>query len=299
MNFLKGIILLIVATGVGIYLLSQAPRIFQGAPQERISLNQKISPPPAPSETVAPTKSNSSLSQEIPDYLIPSGFTREQLSPYFQKVQISSVRLFSYSGQPSQIQLYSSLSKDKKVNLTGWQIKTNNARLTIPQAVNLYEPSGGAPSEDIILSGDSRVNIYSNTSPLSKNLRLNKCIGYLSNNYIFIPSLPQNCPTISPSEISYLSGHCQSYILSLWGCKTPDDSFYDSLSTIKEGLACRQFLDTVNYNGCFQKHRFDSDFLSNEWWLWLGWGVQPVLDSQHDRLLLFDKDGLLVDEYTY
>jgi len=304
MNFLKGIVLLIVATGIGIYLLSQAPRFLQGSPQERISLNQKIFSPPAPNQTVPPSNfspssqslTNSSLSQEIPDYLIPSGFTRDQLSPYFGKIKISFV---SPNRFPFEIVLYSYLTKDEKINLAGWQIKTNNAKIIIPQAVNIYEPSGLSPSQDIIISENTKIIIYSNTNPFNRNLRLNKCTGYLNNKYIFNPPLPQNCPSISRSEISYLSGQCQSYILSLWGCKTPEDSFYNSLSTIKDGLACRQFLDTINYRGCFEKHYLDSDFLSNERRLWLGWGIQPVLDSLHDKLLLFDKQELLVDEYTY
>jgi len=301
-NFLKVILFLIVVAGIAIYFLAYHSEIFQSIPRENIfsPTPKYVAPSSAPTSiSPAPTSQKSTISSQeptIPNYLIPKDFTREQLSPYFNKVKISSVNTWNY---PIQIRLYSYLSNNEKVNITGWRIKSNNGQLIIPQAVNIYESSGLSPMTDIILSGSNSIVIYNNQNSLGKNLRLNKCLGYLQENYFFNPSLPQNCPSISHSEISYLSGKCQNYIQSLWGCKTPEKSFYDFLATIGDDLICRNFLDTINYQGCFEKHHLDSDFLSNEWWLWLNWGAQPILDKQHDRLLLFDKQGLLVDEYTY
>lgn len=254
--------------------------------------------PSSPSYSpIFPTESIPTISGEptIPDNLIPSGFTREQLSPYFKKVKISSAYASSWSAAPSQISLISSL-KGETINITGWKIKSNRREIIIPQAVDIYEPSGFWPQEDVVVSENSSVNIYSNKSPLNRNLRLNKCTGYLEESYDFNPSLPQNCPSIPRSEIIYLSGECQSYILSLWGCKLPEVSFYNTLLGSDEGNACRQFLNTISHGSCFQKHRYDSDFLSNERRIWID---QNILDSQHDRLWLLDKNGLLVDEYIY
>jgi len=306
-NFIKVIFFLVIIAGIGIYLLSNQPEIFQGSPGEKIlPPAAKYIAPSAPAlVSPAPVSPESVISPEIPtipaipDYLIPSGFTRSQLSPYFGKIMISVPYASFYNYNPSEIKIYSNLSNNEKVNVTGWQIKTNNGEIIVPQAVNVYEPSGLALSEDVVILGNSNISIYSNTNPLNRNLRLNKCIGYLGNSYIFFPPLPKNCPTISHSDVSYLSGQCQSYIFSLWGCEEPDVSFYNSLPGIGEGNTCRQFLDTINYKGCFQKHRLDSNFLSNEWRMWLGWGIQPILNPQHDRVLLFDKQGLLVDEYIY
>ncbi|NCO15570.1 hypothetical protein AUJ30_00545 [Candidatus Wolfebacteria bacterium CG1_02_39_135] len=296
-NFIKIIFFLIIVGGIGIYFLSQSPKIFQGSPQEKVSAPSQTFVSPAPTSYTSP--SLSPAPQAISDYLIPSGFSRGQLSPYFEKINISASYAYSHFN-PSEIKLSSNLSDNEKVNITGWQIKTNNGEIIIPQAINVYEPSGLFPQQDIVLSGNNYVNIYLSVNPINKNFRLNNCIGYLQNDYVFSPSLPQNCPTPSRSEISYLSGQCQSYILSLWGCKVPDkdsDSFYVSIGgSSEEEVECRAFLDTIDQNGCFRKHRFDSDFLSNEWRLWIR---EHILDSQHDRVLLFDKQGLLVDEYTY
>ena len=297
-NFIKIIFFLIIVAGIGIYFLSQSPKIFQGTPQEKVSVPSQTFVSPAPAPYTSPP-SLSPAPQAIPDYLIPSGFSRGQLSPYFGKINISASYAYSHFN-PSEIKLSSNLSNDEKVNISGWQIKTNHGEIIIPQAINVYEPSGLFPQQDVVLSGNNYVNIYLSVNPINKNFRINKCIGYLQNDYVFSPSLPQNCPTPSRSEISYLSGQCQSYILSLWGCKVPDkdsDSFYASVGgSSEEEVNCRAFLDTIDQNGCFRKHRFDSDFLSNGWRLWVR---QHILDSQHDRVLLFDKNGLLVDEYTY
>lgn len=140
-------------------------------------------------------------------------------------------------------------------------------------------------------SGDT-LSIYSNSSAIGVNFRLNKCMGYLSNTNNFIPSLNFNCPTINRSEIINFTGQCQNYITSLNSCQTPAPnppiSIYD--------YSCKSYLDKLNYGGCFTSHRSDYDFMSNKWYAWSG---SQFLDFQHDRLLLFDRNGLLVAEYTY
>ena len=155
------------------------------------------------------------------------------------------------------------------------------------------------PTADIILKSGHYVDLYSLTSPLNRNLRLNKCVGYLENIYDFKPLyLSQNCPYFPSSETRQLSGQCQSYLSSLSSCKTPDVSFYNNLPGTDEGNACRAFLQKIGYGSCFRSHREDADFLSNNWIVWL----EPQtlnLNSQHDYLRLYDKDGNLVSEYNY
>ena len=240
---------------------------------------------------------------EIPDSRIPSGFTREQLSPYFEKVRIASASFSSGYSQPSIIRLYARLDiGDLPVNITGWRLKSNRSGFFIPGAVEIYRPDGiGANEEkDIILSSNNYVNIYSGKSAINKNFRLNKCAGYLENSFDFNPSLPQSCPQVYRSryEISYLPGQCQTYVLSLGGCKAVDYNFYNStLLGSDQGNMCRAYLNTVGtYGNCFQKYSQDKDFLSNEWRIWIN---QDILDSQHDRINLWDKDGFLVSDYVY
>jgi len=299
-NFIKIILFFIILIGIAVYFFSQSPEIFQGSPHEKtLGFSEDYTPPSANYYAPSSISSLSGISG-ISDYSIPAGFTRSQLSSYFGKIRISAQYNSFYTYNPSEFQIYSSLSSAEKVNITGWRIKTNNGEIIIPQAVNVYEPFGLNAQGDILLSASNYVHVYIGKSPIGKNFRLNKCIGYLQNDYVFFPQLPQNCPQPSRSEISYLSGQCQSYISSLWGCVVPDkdsESFYASVGgSNRENVECRAFLDTINQKGCFQKYRWDSDFLSNEWRVWVN---KYILDSQHDRVLLFDNQGLLVDEYTY
>ncbi|KKR55660.1 MAG: hypothetical protein UT92_C0001G0003 [Candidatus Curtissbacteria bacterium GW2011_GWA1_40_24] len=308
MNFTKTIIFLIIAAGIAIYVIGRAPEIMEGIKKSSETLKtpskprvQTVFPQTsyiAPSFQSVSVPLITSTAPQIPDYLIPSGFMRTQLSPYFNKVQISSVSSYVYADNPTIIGFYSSLSKEESINITGWKIKSNHGELIIPQGVEVWESSGAFSKKDIILSGSNYVNIYSNKSVVNENFRLNKCIGYLNNSNKFNPLLYQNCPLPykDRAEIAYLSGDCQNYIFSLGNCRLPDVNFYNSFPGTDEGNACRSYLSTISYGSCFQNHRHDSDFLSNEWRIWVG---ENILDSQHDRLRIFDKQGLLVDEYIY
>lgn len=304
-NFLKITFFLLIIVGGAIWFLSSGSALFNSTPAEKISVSpaaktQAYSAPAASSNSNSNSASNSDQSaqnQEIPDSSIPVGYTRAQLSPYFQKIRISSAYYSSFSGYPSQIQLYSSLSKDEKVSITGWKIKSNSSKeIIIPDAVNLYDLSTFLFNSNIVLSSNSYVSIYGNMSAINRNLRLNKCIGYLENDYDFIPQLPRNCPQASRSSVQYLSGQCHSYVLSLSSCQIPDVSFYNSLPGNDDGNACRAFLSNINYNSCIKEHRNDSDFYLNDWRVWVN---KNILDIQHDAVKLFDSQGLLVDQYVY
>ena len=151
---------------------------------------------------------------------IPAGYTASQLSPHFHQVRfggVSPASAYSYG----QISLYDySSAPSSSVDVTGWEIKTNNGGEYIPQAVDIYDPSGLAPASDIILTNSDVVNIYSTSAPV--NLRLNECLGYLPVQSQFKPELPQNCPYIDPSQFQSFSGACQNYIRSLGSCGQPN-----------------------------------------------------------------------------
>jgi len=183
------------------------------------------------------------------------------------------------------------------INISGWSIKSNKGDLLeIPQAVNDYDPFGSTEPSDIILNSGDYLNLYSSKSPTAKNLRLNKCTGYLNNIFTFDPTFPKSCFRIDRDEITSFTGACQSYILALRTCEEPSSTdinkFQDPLDA-----GCRELLRGLNYRGCYDHYYLDTNFLSKELRVWLDKDFS--LDPQHDRLLLFDKEGLLVDEYTY
>lgn len=246
--------------------------------QQNYNYQPTYSPPPQP--TITP----------------PAGFTRSELSPDYQQVRIGYVTPSYYSGFPSQVSLSVNYSLNGKLDITGWQIETNHGNVLIPQAIADYTPSGLAAPGDIVLGSNQTVNIYSSYSPFGRNIRLNECTGFLNNTYVFSPSLPDNCPYPDRSAIGSFSGACQSYIFSLGSCSEPSANDVNRFGGPNDA-ACQQYLSEINYTSCYNRYRSDANFFSNEWRIWLG--ASLPLDSQHDRVMLLDRRGLLVDLYAY
>ncbi|MCL4437461.1 hypothetical protein M1513_00270 [Patescibacteria group bacterium] len=306
-----GIALLILALSVGLYIFHIG---FQGLGVGKLSLgnifvspvsnlrpatssqtqtssqpSQPISPPePTPNYTAAATSSEPQISTSE----IPTGFTRKELSPYFQEINIGNAS--PNYGDYAQISIQSyNLPQTEKVDITGWAIKWNTGKFVIPQGVALYDPSGWETPSDINLFNNSTVNIYSIPNSLGVNFEINKCIGYLANRYQFTPELPSSCPTIDSSEFSNLSGDCQNYIDSINGsCQEPGPN----LPFTYNDPSCSNVLNKFNYTSCFNSHRNDLDFLTGEWRIW---NAPLNFDQSHDNILLFDKNGLLVSQYQY
>ena len=129
---------------------------------------------------------------------IPAGFTLAELSPYFKKITFNGAWAGSYSSY-GQITLSSyGLSASDTVDITGWQIKTNRGGEYIPQAIDLYDPSGLTAPTDIQLSQGQYVYLYSSSGPF--NLRLNECIGYIANSNKFTPAIPNELPLYQPGD---------------------------------------------------------------------------------------------------
>jgi hypothetical protein len=225
---------------------------------------------------------------------IPAGFTAAQLSPYFREVRFGSVSPGTsyYYGTITLITYFANSAATGTIDVTGWQIKSKNGGEYIPQAIALYDPSGLSAASDIRLKNSDVVNIYSTSAPF--NLRINKCVGYIQHVANFSPSLPLNCPYMNQSQIANFTGACQNYIETLSGCSEPNMA---SPQIPRTDYACQDYLENnFNYKSCFEQHAADADFLSNQVWVWTG---SNVVDNYHDVVDLYDRSGLLVDQYTY
>lgn len=239
------------------------------------------------------TKIEESQKQIVP----PPGFSLQDLSPYYKKIRLGSLRQpDAYSG--GEFVLRADHSLKEEINITGWRVRDNkNHEISIPQAIGEYNFLGAQYQNDIVLGANNYVYFYGARGPVVNGLRLNKCTGYLNQTYNFTPKLPMNCPRLyDRSEISVFSGKCQDFILSVNSCTEPDLSKFYATVPSSDSL-CRSFLDRFNYRGCYLKYSSDKDFYSNEWRVWLDSALP--FDPLHDRILLFDRSGLLVDEYVY
>ena len=242
--------------------------------------------------TSAGSSGNNATAPAINPAEIPAGYTAAQLSPYFHDVLFGSVyaaSFYSYGTITLNDDDYYSTST---IDITGWQIKSNDGDEYVPQAVNLYDPTGLAPESDINVKTGDTVFIYSSSAPF--NLRLNECIGYAAHVANFVPALPLTCPYISRSEIQNFSGQCQQFIQSVGQCQMPNMS---SPQVPQGDYACMQYLESnFTYRSCFNQHSGDANFLSNQVWVWTG---SNIVGQYTSKMYLFDKNGLLVSQYGY
>jgi hypothetical protein len=249
-----------------------------------------VNGPALPQTTIGPSGPTSTIGPANNPSQIPAGFTAAQISPYFHEIGIGTI--FPGAGSSyGEITIISYLNPNENVDVTGWKLQAHHGSEFIPQAVELYQPSGFATAGDIRLSSGQTLYLYTSSGPI--NLRLNECSGYLQNNLNTNPALPLNCPYVNQSQVATLSGACQNYINSIPACTVPD-TYNPRISS--NDYNCQQFLSTMNYNGCFKAHLGDANFLSNQWWAWTG---NNILDPFHDVVQLYDRSGLLVDERTY
>ncbi|RLG10688.1 hypothetical protein DRN73_07180 [Candidatus Pacearchaeota archaeon] len=220
---------------------------------------------------------------------------RLNISPYFKKVKIYSVR-YKTSSHPSLITLSSALDKEEKINITNWKIKASKGEIIIPQASNKYPPYNIIPVGDIFVKQYHKVYLSAGSNPLAKNknFRLNKCFGYFLNYKKIYPSFLKICPKPKLEEISHLNQYCQEFILDLPRCKIPD---YSRNPKIASNSQCVSYLkENFNYRGCFRKYSSDKDFLKPYWYIYLN---QDIVSKLHDTLYLYDQNGLIVDKYSY
>jgi hypothetical protein len=225
---------------------------------------------------------------------IPAGYTAAQLSPYYHEVLFGTVSAGTsyYYGTITLNTYFNNTNATGTIDVTGWEIKSKDSGEYIPQAIAVYDPTGlTAPSDIRVKNGDT-VYLYSSSAPF--NLRLNECIGYVANVANFEPPLPLTCPYLDQSQIQNFTGQCQNYIDSIGQCQAPNMS---SPQIPRTDYACQDYLENnFTYKSCFNEHDTDPNFLSNQVWVWTG---SNILDPYHDTVLLLDRNGLLVDEYTY
>ncbi len=236
---------------------------------------------------------------------VPQEVTASNNSLYYKKVYFGSVqRPYSTNDTHASFSLYADSSLSAPVDITGWKVKGNGAYgFVLPTAVASFErtmimfSSAFRGTDDIVLRAGDYATFYSATSPMNGvNLRLNKCTGYLNENYSFSPSLPYECPRIESPRTVYFTGKCQEYLRTINSCHTPtQDSINTALDT--NDVECRAFVSRLTYDGCFADHRTDTDFYSREWRVWLNQFLP--FDLLHDRIVLYDRQGLEVNEYTY
>lgn len=246
-------------------------------------------PPPAKEEKPKP--------KPIP----PSGFSEKDLSPFYKQVKITAV----YPPNPSSyapahvFTLAADANNKEPLFITGWKVRGNRGSdLFVPNGIADMNPASiGATQTRIALAPSEYATFYTNASAIGRNFRLNKCTGFLNNFYSFTPALPKTCPALfDKGETVRFTGGCQSFLFRLSACANISPNDRNQFGS-ENDIGCRDIMDRYNFGYCYNRFHTQPDFFSREWRIWLG--DRPNFDREHDRILLFDNAGLLVDEKVY
>ncbi|MFA6407614.1 MAG: hypothetical protein WCV80_02810 [Candidatus Paceibacterota bacterium] len=294
--FFVALVIFVVAQVVGGGVKLEGVATLFKAPWSASSTVQVVPGAPLQGGSPAPTKPTE---PEKPKVIPPQGFKESDLSPYYKKVRISSVRAPSMLRElDSSFVIEGEQNLTESINVTGWKIRGNRGGDTfIPQAIADLDLSAPLKKGDIKLGSGQSVTVYSWRKDSGvPNIHLNKCTGFLNDLYAFSPSLPNECPRVEDVRMATFTGQCQNFLRSLGSCRIPTANEVNQFTgSLDQG--CRAVLDQQNYGSCYRAHRNDIDFFSREWRVWLGEFM--LLDSLHDRVILFDNLGHVVNEYIY
>lgn len=148
---------------------------------------------------------------------------------------------------------------------------------------------------NISLRYGERAIVATAISPLGKNLKINKCSGYLAQENNISPSISFSCPRISDLNLPRnLNNDCINYIESLSSCVSPTINADTGINN-----DCAQFVSQhASYAGCVTDHKNDSDFNQPEWRIYLGQNAE-MWGNKHENIQLFDQTGKLITEISY
>lgn len=226
----------------------------------------------------------------------PKGYTSEQISPFYHKVRVSSFSPAYSTYSKGNLALYVPYDTKEVIQITGWKIRANSGfSFSVPKGVSDYGPMGVAASENILVKTGDRLEFYTTAPAFIYNVKVNKCMGYLNNRFSVSPAFSSSCPyDFDRRDVVDLSGQCQNFLLSsFYGCRESSSADYGKTSA----QCVRYFDERAGYANCYKKHRSDTDFYSNTWRIWMD--TPFAFDTEHDRVILLDGDGKVVDEYIY
>lgn len=224
-------------------------------------------------------------------------------SPYRGAVTVSRYISGAGSVDPQNEYFEISIPQDETVpiDLSEWSLFSDASgnSSVIPKGTEV--PTSGVvnAAQDIVLSPGMRAIVVSGRSPIGASFRENKCIGYFSTFQTFYPTLPQTCPMPSDELAAFYGANyirdplCIDHVNKIRRCQvtlTPPPTVSGS---------CQSFLvKYLNYNGCVEAHRNDTDFLGNTWRIYLGRST-PMWRSTHELVKLLDVNGKTVDAFSY
>lgn len=227
-----------------------------------------------------------------------SSISAQNNSDYKNKITVSA----PYDGrngdaQKEYVLIEASSSNSGKINITGWKlVNTKNETITISQGVDLPVINQQNSYGNIYLAPGEKAYINTGSSPLGFNFHINKCTGYFNQQLPFYPTLPKDCPNPAKNDTlpSYVDNACIDYLTQNTGVCM---SYLSTPSGLSSG--CAQFIaEKINYTGCVNDYKNDSDFYKSEWRIFLG-RTSEMWNDEKETVTLKDSKGGLVDSYSF
>jgi hypothetical protein len=188
------------------------------------------------------------------------------------------------------------------ISITNWRIGSviSGSSFKIDGGVQL--PRSGIVSSEgpILLNPGDKAYIATGRSPIGVSFRTNVCTGYFEQFQDFSPSLKKECPypedelEVTTEVIRTFGNQCLDFIDRMPRCIM-------QVGTLPYGSSseCTEFINTeINYTGCIENHRDDTNFYKNEWRVFLG-RDREIWREKRETIILLDSDGKTVDTYTY
>ncbi|MAF59684.1 MAG: hypothetical protein QF858_03880 [Candidatus Pacebacteria bacterium] len=225
-------------------------------------------------------------------------------SPFKGRVEIvhSSFAAKETDANKEYIRLRVSRSASEAISLSGWTLKSivSSARYEIPKATRVSSSGLTAVDTKVLVEPGGEVVVVTGRSPNGVSFLVNKCSGYWEQFQDFTPSISRQCP--SPEEEFLVTGQsfigfgndCVDFIERMPRCK-----IHTGELPVEFPLSCRSFITSeINYPKCVERHVNDSDFYKNEWRVYLN-RSQEVWREKRELITLYDRNGLIVDTFSY
>lgn len=244
--------------------------------------------PAKPSSNYRP----SSKPEELSSYIEYDDPKDSPISPYHNKVKISTIRK-ERNDNPSYIKLR--VSTKEEINLTGFVLKTRHGEFVIPKGVERYKSN--QTERNIVIEENSYIYLVNDSSPIRADaFRINNCFGYLADYDDIYPRTRCSYSYVKPEkeDLYHLHPVCQEYILDLRQYEIPN---YSNNLSVATKSSCVSYLnDNFNYSGCYRNHYKDENFFKDYWYVYTN---SKLIEPLHDIIYLYDRNGYLVNTYSY
>lgn len=250
------------------------------------------------------------IEDEIED--IEKDITEFAQSPYADVVTLRQHTARDRDAQDEYIDIEIDRDLSEPLSLTGWKLtgQENNISVTLGRVA--FIPDYDRTQQEIRVEAGQTVHILTRRSPIRDSFRTNVCTGYLSEDRTFKPSLRRECPNLLTEDIlsplgidledveddihdgrSNTDTRCYRAIDRLSTCREPN--------TIPDDISrrCEDFLDDIGYEWCVETYNAQTNFFTDEWYVYLRSSFEDLWGNDDDTITLFDQNGRIVDSISY